>query len=841
MRKFWQWLLLAVTGLALMILSPPLAGQAKEITAVTGLDVNSCVIKDARGRVYSHTATLSPKVEYSINYSWRVSNSVRIQNGDTMSFYVPNNVTIVGDRSFPMNGTGSLGVVGTTSIKAGSHVGTVLLNGRLQNSSQRTGFVRIYVTGNQPATPTPPTPAPTKPISMTKTASWAEPDDFTKINWELAVNSNGNTLSHPVIVDQLSSNQTYVQQSTVVKDAAGQTLASATVVNGSKVTIQVRSVVNSDLKISYQTTTNNATRAEIFDNAATYTDDGGHNASANANIDRDDEELTPDEDDDGGTTEPETPEPTEPISMTKSASWVDANDPNKINWDLTVSANGHQLLNPEIVDKMTPNQSYVSDSAKVFDSTGQAIPVTVTTSGTEIVFTIKGNYQNNLRITYQTTPDQASSTETFANAATYHDDHGNNAQATAQVDREGNPSEPDVPGQDEAIQLLKTASWRDPNDFTKINWHLTVIANHNRLVNPLIVDEFTNNQTYIPGSVTAATSDGTAIPVTETVNGNTVSFKLTGTFTDNLQLDYQTKTASDTGTATFDNAALYEDESGNNGSATATIDRDGAVIEPEDPDKTEIGMTKVATWVTPDNFTKINWRIAIAANGNQLVNPKISDLMSPDLTYVEDSATAIDSAGNTLPVSVNVNGTEIVFTIAETVNRDFTLTYQTKTVTADGAATYANAAVYEDDSGNGGSASAEIDRPATEPTPAPEPVPTPEEPSQPEPGQPEKPAVDQPNGSKPGQSGSETPATKPGPSGQVTAPVSKPAATVPATPALKQPLLTSSKTLRPVSSQGRRLPQTNESASTVAILLGLLGLSLGLSLGWLFAWRQRRV
>jgi len=354
MRKFWQWLLLAVTGLALMILSPPLAGQAKEITSVTGLDANSCVIKDAQGKVYSHTAVLSPTVKYTINYNWRIPNTTAVKSGDTMHFYVPDNVTIVGDRSFSMVANGGLGVIGSSTIADGSHVGTVVVNKAMELGLNRSGWIRIVIYPATTVTPTP--PAPTKPISMTKTASWAEPDDFTKINWELAVNSNGNTLSHPVIVDQLSSNQTYVQQSTVVKDASGETLASATVVNGSKVTIQVRSVVNSDLEISYQTTTNNATRAEIFDNAATYTDDGGHNASANANIDRDDEELTPDEDNDGGTTEPETPEPTEPISMTKSASWVDANDPNKINWDLTVSANGHQLLNPEIVDKMTPNQ-----------------------------------------------------------------------------------------------------------------------------------------------------------------------------------------------------------------------------------------------------------------------------------------------------------------------------------------------------------------------------------------------------------------------------------------------------------------------------------------------------
>jgi len=102
MRKFWQWLLLAVTGITLMILSPPIIGQAREITTVTGLDANSCIIKDEQGNVYSHTATLSPKVHYILNYHWAIPNNESIKSGDTMHFYVPDNVTIVGDRSFPM-------------------------------------------------------------------------------------------------------------------------------------------------------------------------------------------------------------------------------------------------------------------------------------------------------------------------------------------------------------------------------------------------------------------------------------------------------------------------------------------------------------------------------------------------------------------------------------------------------------------------------------------------------------------------------------------------------------------------------------------------------------------
>ncbi|MFC6202113.1 Ig-like domain-containing protein [Lactiplantibacillus nangangensis] len=829
MRKFWQWLLLAVTGITLMILSPPIIGQAREITTVTGLDANSCVIKDEQGNVYSHTATLSPKVHYILNYHWAIPNNESIKSGDTMHFYVPDNVTIVGDRSFPMVGTGGIGTLGTGTIDSGSRVGLITLNSYLEFGLGRSGWLRLNI---YPVTtpPTTPTPAPEKPIAMTKSASWAEPDNFTKINWQLAVNANGNTLVNPVIVDQLSANQTFVPNSTVVKSATGQDLPSATVVNGTRITFQIRTTVVGNFTLSYQTTPNNPTqattrtgaRSEDFENVATYSDDNGHDASANAEITRDDETLEPDEDLNPGTEEPEQPnteepgtEPpaqTNPIAMTKAASWADPNDLTKINWDLNVTANGNQLVNPEIIDRLSPNQSYLAGSAKVFDSTGQAVPVSVDYVGTEVTFNVKGTYLDHLRVTYQTTTDSPSGGETFDNAAVYQDDAGNRAQATAKIEREGEPEAPDVPGQTDPIAMTKTAAWTDPNDFTKINWGLNVIANGNKLVNPVIIDEFTNNQSFIDGSVKAVTASGTEIPVTASLKGDELTFKLTGTFSENLQITYQTRTASPTGAAIFDNAAIYQDDADNNADAEATIDRDEAVIEPEDPGRETIGMTKSAAWAAPNKFTHINWTIAIVANGNQLVNPKITDLISQDLTYVDGSAKAIDSVGTVIPVTATVRGNEIVFRLAGTFTKDFTLTYQTKTITASGAATYANAAIYEDDNGNGGCASATIDRPDEEQQPAPE----------------------KPNVEGPDDSGSTETEPEHGNSGQSTAPAKQPAVTGsnPAgavTPAAittpsSQPTPSMTPTATDQSPAKATLPQTNDHINRGLGLLGLVGL-----------------
>ncbi|MFD1421469.1 hypothetical protein [Lactiplantibacillus songbeiensis] len=1015
MRKFWQYLLLAVTGLIIMILSPPLISQAKEVAA-SGLDANSCVIKDARGRVVSHSATLSPDKEYTINYNWKISNTIRIQSGDTVHFYVPANVEVVGDRSFDLAGSGNIGVCGVTSIKSGSHVGLITLNSRLQSMSQRSGFIRIGVIGAAPETPPEPTPTPTptKPISMTKGVSWVDPTNPTKLNWTIRVNANGNTLDNPVIDDQLSDNQSFVPQSTRATDSLGQTLPVATVNNGSSLSFHLRTTVKRSFKITYQTTPSTPYPArsrslETFTNAAVYHDDNGHNASANASIDRTlkEPEPTPTEpitmqksvawadpgtftkinwalaisankhklvnpvivdklsanqsyvdgsvrvtdsagkaatvsastngtevefkvtgtfdsdlhvtyqtesDQPSGTetfdnvayysddnqnsataqaeidrttepTEPEKPGATEPIDMTKTATWADPGKFTKIDWHLVVEPNDQKLANPVIVDTLSPNHSYLSGSAKITDTTGTAVPFTVETNGKVVTFKVTGTYTTALKVSYQTTTDNATGDETFENSAVYHDDNGNTATAQAALDREGPVDEPNGPDETvKPIAMTKLAAWTDPNDQTKINWGLEVAANGNKLVNPEIIDEFTNNQTFVDGSAKASTASGTSIPLTVTVKGSELTFKLSGTFTENLHLTYQTQTTKPTGATIFDNAAIYQDEADNNASAEASIDRDELPVEPEQPVTKDIGMTKNATWADPGTFTKIDWTIKIAANGNDLLNPKITDDSSADLTYVDGSAKVIDSTGKILPVKVTVVGHQLVFTITGKLTHDFTLTYQT--LAASGNDSFANAAIYEDDNGNGGSAHATVDRDESDEVPSEPGTTEPGTPSQPQPGtpQPEQPSVPAPE--TPGKPEPEHPATTtpthpatPDKKPSVTKP-NKPSVTKPSRPSAAKPVKPSAEkpavapfkpsiatpttpipaTATPVTSQpssqtaptvtndtttnapaatgtpanaipSNRLPQTNDHPAIDLVMIGLVSFLLCLLLG----------
>ena len=762
MRRFWQYLLLAVTGLVIMIMSPPLTGQAKVITSVTGLDANSCVIKDTQGRVISHTATLPATSDYTINYTWQIPNSAQIKSGDTMNFYVPANVNVIGDRSFPMNGSGGIGVVGTTAIKDGSHVGTVTLNNRLVNSIRRNGFIRIGVKGNQPATPT-----PTKPVTMTKQASWTTANDFTNITWRLAIDLQGQTVTNPQITDQLGRNHQYVAGSAVATSPNGSQIPVTANASGTQVTFNFTGKVATNINLTYRTKTTEATGADTFSNAALYHDDNGHNAAANASISRDDEQLGPDENENPGVTtppgptepekptEPSKPNPTDPIGLTKTVAWTDPEDPTALKWSVTITGNGNPLVNPEIIDRFSSNQTYLAGSAKAIDSNGEKIAVVADASGTEVSFKMAGTYNGNIKLTYKTTTDNASGKESFDNAADYHDDNGNEASATAEISRDGEELEPEVPpGLTAPIKMTKTAAWSDPNDFTKITWQLAVSANDNKLINPKIIDQLSDNHQYIANSVTAKTASGATIPVTATVDGQTVTFKLAGTFNENLTLSYQTQTNSPTGAAVFNNAALYEDDDRNTAVADAKIDRDETVVEPEIPAKKAIDMTKTATWEKPDDFTNILWTITVNANGNQLINPQFTDDGSPELTYVENSAKATDSSGQVIPVNVIVNGQQLIFMLRGTFTNDLKLTYTTKTVNPNGAATYANVVVYDDDNDNEAAADANIDRPEI---PVQPPVTNPSKPENP--GTPEPPVT---NPSKPENPGTpEPPVTNP--------------------------------------------------------------------------------
>ena len=131
---------------AALLLSPPVTGHARELNA-TGLDADSAVIKNKRGKVMSHTAELPENEPYTVNYKWSLPSYTPLEAGDTMTVTVPANVRIPKDDAFVMKNTWGGAPIGNFFIAAGSHTGTMTLNKLNSNSFNRKGFITLDVMG----------------------------------------------------------------------------------------------------------------------------------------------------------------------------------------------------------------------------------------------------------------------------------------------------------------------------------------------------------------------------------------------------------------------------------------------------------------------------------------------------------------------------------------------------------------------------------------------------------------------------------------------------------------------------------------------------------------------
>ena len=302
MRKRWQWLLLALTGLFLLMFSPPLVSQAREVIEATGNDVNSAVIKDSAGNVISHDAQLPADADYTVNYKWRIPDNVKITAGDTMTFQVPANVTIPADDSFPMTGT-IAGSSGNFFIAAGSHTGVVTFNKIYQYATvNRSGYVQLDVKGTVPEHP-----GNLSPILLDKTAAWEDPADPYHIIWTVHVLPNENELADPSFVDTLGPDQTFVAGSAVLHDATGNAIPVTATTNGNQVTFNASGNYVTELTLTYKTQIDPKSETAVFTNDIEYTDKNGNRGSADSSIDKPKVDVP----ENPGVTEPNNPDENE--------------------------------------------------------------------------------------------------------------------------------------------------------------------------------------------------------------------------------------------------------------------------------------------------------------------------------------------------------------------------------------------------------------------------------------------------------------------------------------------------------------------------------------------------
>ena len=317
MRKRWQWLLLALTGLFLLMFSPPLVSQARDVTEAIGTDANSAIIKDSAGNVISHDAQLPADADYTVNYKWHIPDSSKVMSGDTMTFQVPANVSIPADDAFPMMGT-IAGTIGSFFIAAGSHTGVVTFNKTFQYTTlSRSGVVRLEVKGTVPEHP-----GNLSPILLDKTAAWEDPADPYHIIWTVHVLPNENELADPSFVDTLGPDQTFVAGSAVLHDANGNAIPVTAAANGNQVTFNASGNYATALTLTYKTQIDPKSETTVFTNDIEYTDKNGNRGSADSSIDKPKVDVpenpgvtepnNPDENETPGVTEPEEPGTTTP-------------------------------------------------------------------------------------------------------------------------------------------------------------------------------------------------------------------------------------------------------------------------------------------------------------------------------------------------------------------------------------------------------------------------------------------------------------------------------------------------------------------------------------------------
>lgn len=143
--------------------------------------------------------------------------------------------------------------------------------------------------------------------------------------------------------------------------------------------------------------------------------------------------------------------------------------------------------------------------------------------------------------------------------------------ATPEVEPPVTPVEPPVTPME--VFMSKFGSFENATDTNHLNWEVNVYPGTNALVNPVIKDTFSDNQSFIDNSATIQDLNGQSVPFTSSIDGNVVTFKITGTYSAGLQLHYSTLADTNTGQIEYSNTANLTDANGNTGTADASVDK----------------------------------------------------------------------------------------------------------------------------------------------------------------------------------------------------------------------------------------------------------------------------
>lgn len=250
MKKKWISLTLLFTLLFSFLLTP-LNIYGKEID-ITGNTAQDATVTTSSGENVTGNNNLDRYDNYEITYDWSIPNGTSIQNGDTATFTIPDNVQILTDTSFPVK-TSDGAVIGTFTIKKGQRVGTLTFNSYLSQHPMTNIHGTLSIWGNG-------TVDQTYEQSEIHKAGWI--DGNNQPTWDILYNPNSEHRTNVVITDTLFGPQKLdpnsIQVSLGTADAQGNFTGTVDpsikpIIDGNKFTIKIPDL-NQAVQIVYHST-----------------------------------------------------------------------------------------------------------------------------------------------------------------------------------------------------------------------------------------------------------------------------------------------------------------------------------------------------------------------------------------------------------------------------------------------------------------------------------------------------------------------------------------------------------------------------------------------------------
>lgn len=245
--------------------------SASAVNGITGLSAGDAKVTDSSGKDVTSWGNLNKFSDYNVHYNWSIPDGTPVNNGDTATFTLPNNVQVPTNQQINVldqNGQ----VAGVAKINAGSRMGTITFNDDLANKLNRHGTLVIGVTGtenittnnsNTPTTGTS-TSGQTVPGVIDTTINkvgWYDHDNSNLIHWDIVGNLHNSKLQNPTITDTMGAGMKLVPGSVKVQEGyyvngaftgAIDVPSSVVETNGQTITVKVPST-DLAIHVSYET------------------------------------------------------------------------------------------------------------------------------------------------------------------------------------------------------------------------------------------------------------------------------------------------------------------------------------------------------------------------------------------------------------------------------------------------------------------------------------------------------------------------------------------------------------------------------------------------------------